>query len=253
MCNQKLFIICYVCFIFYFSCIDTYMNAFWFAFSQIKCIDDNLFLFVIIRRTAILFALVHFDSFLFALSRRTDMKISNLLRTHIKMIHLLRVGHLCSYKSHVRIEYHHTLSKMYWYIKVTVSRYMFLPLCHITLIRQLPRLLNNLRNILQTEISAGISWLFVFLWPFNGLETQRGNQPLSWSSLKILCFWWCDFYLVHNTKIQRDFQGDVLLTILDISVFPNIATTTIFHVHQCELFLPERLLSWGTMINRRWC
>ena len=42
--------------------------------------------------------------------------------------------------------------------------------------------------------------------------------------------------------------------------FVNIATTTIFHVHRqkeifltCVFFLPERLPSGATMINRRWC
>ena len=48
-------------------------------------------------------------------------------------------------------------------------------------------------------------------------------------------------------------QVYVLLTILDIHVFPNIATTPIFHVQRCELFLLERLKSGATMINIQWC
>ena len=53
-------------------------------------------------------------------------------------------------------------------------------------------------------------------------------------------------------------SGDVifiLVTSLDLYVFPNIAMTTIFHVHSrenvfltWELSLPERLLSGETMI-----
>ena len=43
-------------------------------------------------------------------------------------------------------------------------------------------------------------------------------------------------------------------------MFPNIALTTVSHVHRdkqillltCELSLPERLPSEATMINRRW-
>ena len=60
------------------------------------------------------------------------------------------------------------------------------------------------------------------------------------------------FNLVHMTKIQRYVQEDVLLTVLDLPVFPNIVTTTIINVHQYELFLPERLTIVATMINRRW-
>ena len=45
----------------------------------------------------------------------------------------------------------------------------------------------------------------------------------------------------------------------DIFMFPNIALTTVSHVHRhiqifllnCELFLPKRHLSGSTMINRR--
>ena len=61
------------------------------------------------------------------------------------------------------------------------------------------------------------------------------------------------FCLVHITKLQRDGQDGVLLTVICIPVFPNIATTKTFHVHGCELFLPECLLSVDPMINRRWC
>ena len=55
-------------------------------------------------------------------------------------------------------------------------------------------------------------------------------------------------------------KGDDIVTNLDLLVFPNFATTTNFHVHRmkqifltCELFLPERLPSGATMINRWWC
>ena len=56
------------------------------------------------------------------------------------------------------------------------------------------------------------------------------------------------------------FQGDTLITILDISMLPKIALATVSHVHRfkqillltCKLFLPELLPSGSTMINRRW-
>ena len=82
----------------------------------------------------------------------------------------------------------------------------------------------------------------------------------------LLWLWRCGFHLVQIVKLLWDIQniinilGDTLVTTLDLFVFPNIALTTVFHVHRlkqilltCELFLPERLPSGATMINRRWC
>ena len=56
----------------------------------------------------------------------------------------------------------------------------------------------------------------------------------------------------------------MVVTALDLSVFSNITTTTIFHAHSCELtkcelfltcelFLPERLPIVTIMINILWC
>ena len=130
---------------------------------------------------------------------------------------------------------------------------MFGTIMHINLIRQLLKFLNELLNILHNDIRNGITCLFVFLWPYNGIETQRGNQPLSWSTTILFWIWICDFHILQTNKIQRYVHGDVLLTIFDIPVFTNIATTAIFHVHQCEIFLSKCLPSGATMINRRWC
>ena len=101
---------------------------------------------------------------------------------------------------------------------------MFGPLLHITLIMQ-PKFLYNIWKIFHNDISNVIYCLFGFLWPSNGIETQIGNQPLSWSSQITFWLWRCDIHLVHNTKFQRDFQGDVLLAILGLPVFSNIKTT----------------------------
>ena len=101
---------------------------------------------------------------------------------------------------------------------------------------------------------------FLFMWTCFGLDTQRINEPLSWSSLIISWLWRYDFHLVQTVKFQRDVQCDILVTNLDLSVFPNIFTTTKFHVHNweltkceiyltCELFLPECLSSGATMIS----
>ena len=62
----------------------------------------------------------------------------------------------------MKIESHHALINMYFWIKLTVSRFMFGTLPHIILISQLLNFLNNPRNILQTDISNGIPCLFSF-------------------------------------------------------------------------------------------
>ena len=115
-------------------------------------------------------------------------------------------------------------------------------------------------NIFWCRWQSGKKNLFVFLRPYFDLEIQSGYQPLYWSSQFSFWLWRCGFHLVQTVKLCWDIQGDDLVTTLDLFVFPNFATTTIFHVHRlkqiflsCELFLPERLLSGETMINRRWC
>ena len=105
------------------------------------------------------------------------------------------------------------------------------------------KILDNLWKTLHTDISNGVPWLLVFIWPYNGLETHRGNQTLYWSSQIIFWLWRCDFNIFHTTKFKQYVQGEVLLTVLILTVFPNIATTKSFHVHRCEitkceLFIP---------------
>ena len=93
-----------------------------------------------------------------------------------------RVGHFRSYRVNMWIEsirYHHTLSKLYLWIKITISRLMFGPLQHINLIKQILKFLNNIRNVLQSDIINGIPYLFLLLLPSNSLDTQRGNKLLS--------------------------------------------------------------------------
>ena len=134
----------------------------------------------------------------------------------------------------------------------------------ITFIRQFLKLPDNLWKVLHTDISDGTPLIFVFLWPWFDLETQRGNQPLYWFSYIIFFLWRFNSRLVRTAKLQLYFQGGVLITTLDLSVFPNFFLTTNFHVHSCELtkceifllreiFLLELLPSGTTMINRQWC
>ena len=122
------------------------------------------------------------------------------------------------------------------------------------------KLFDNLRKILLAEISDGIPFLSVFLRAYFVLEIQSGYQPLSWSYQSYFWLWRCGFHIFQTVKLCWDIHGDDLVTNLDLLVFPNFLTTTIFHVHRlkqifltCELSLPERFLSGATMINRRWC
>ena len=122
------------------------------------------------------------------------------------------------------------------------------------------KLFDNVGNLLLAGIFNGIPCLFLFLRPYFRLEIHSGYQPLSWSSQWSFWLWRCGFHIVQTVKLCWDIQGEDLVTILDLLVFPNLLTTTIFHVHRlkqifltCELFLPERLPSVATMINRRWC
>ena len=113
---------------------------------------------------------------------------------------------------------------------------MVRPFPLITFIRQFIKLSNNPWKVLLTKIANGIPCLFVFMWPHVGLENQIGNQPLSWFSQFFFWLWRCDFYLVQTIKFQQDVQGDILLATLDLVVFPNIATITMFHVNSWEKF-----------------
>ena len=151
-------------------------------------------------------------------------------------------------------------------MKVTQSGFMFGCLFQMRYLNKIFKLFDFVGKVLHTDISDGIPCLFVFLRPCFGLETQGGNQPLSWSLQFYFWIWRCGFHLVQIIKFLWDFQnlvhvqGDTLITILELSMFPNIALTTVSHVHRfkqillltCELFLPERLPSGSTMINRRW-
>ena len=120
------------------------------------------------------------------------------LRTRLRFIHLLHVSHLRYYRANVWIDSHHTLSKISCQIKLSVGRFMFGPLTHITLIIRLLKFLDNLWNILQTDISNGIPWIFVLLWSSIGLGTHIVNQSLY---ILVLEMWFssCPYY--QNPKI----------------------------------------------------
>ena len=165
---------------------NLYERFFMCFFPQRICIEDNPFWF----------ALVCFYAFWFALVYIIYTWIRGLLHTRLRVTYLWCASHLRSFKDNVQIDYHCTNINLYFWIKVTVSRLMFVTTPHITLIRQLLRFLNNIINILQTDISNVIPCIFLFPWPSNGLDTQRGNKTLSWYPQTIFWFWRCDFHFV---------------------------------------------------------
>ena len=145
-------------------------------------------------------------------------------------------------------------------MKVAGSWPMFEDPFHIRYFSNFLKLFDNLWKVLLVDISDGIPCLFVFLQPYFGLKIKSGRQPLFWSSQFPFLLWRCGFHLVQTFKLWWDIQGDDLVTILYLLVFPNFATTKIFHVHRlkqifltCELFLPDCLPNEATMINRQWC
>ena len=112
---------------------------------------------------------------------------------------------------------------------------MFGPPPLITFINQFLKIPDNIWKVLHTDISNGITCFLVFIWPCFGLESHRDNQTLSWSYCIIFWIWWYGSHSVQTDKLQQDLQGDVLITTLDLYVFPNITTPINFHVHSCEL------------------
>ena len=121
----------------------------------------------------------------------------------------------------------------------------------LTYTRWTIKLLEQLAQILLSNVINGKPCLLFLVWIF-GPKSQRVSQPLTWSSHIIFLFWRCYFPIVHTINLIRDVQDGVLLAILDILSFPNIAPSTTFHVHRCKILLPEHLLIWATMINSYW-
>ena len=151
-------------------------------------------------------------------------------------------------------------------MKITQSGFIFGCPFLMRYLNKIFKLFDFVGKVLHTDIYDGIPCLFIFCRPCLGLESKSGYQPLSWSLHFYFWLWRCGFHLVHIVKFLWDFQNlvhvqsDTLITILDLSMFPNIELTTVSYVHRhkqtliltCELLLPERLPSGATMINRQW-
>ena len=121
------------------------------------------------------------------------------------------------------------------------------------------KLFDNIWKVLLPKISDGIPCLFVFLrtllwyWEPERLPTPFLIFPIFLLTPKM---WFpscseCQTLLRHSRRQSCHYPWS--------TCFSNFATTANFHVHRlkqifltCEIFLPERLLSGATMINRRW-
>ena len=145
-------------------------------------------------------------------------------------------------------------------MKLSRSWFMFGGPFHIRYPANFLKLFDHLRKVLLADISDGIPCLFVFLrtllwyWKPELLPTPFLIFPIFLLTMKM----W--FPSCSDCQTLWDVQVDNLFTTLDLLVFPNFATTTIFYVHKlkqifltCKVFLPEHLPSGATMINRRWC
>ena len=146
-------------------------------------------------------------------------------------------------------------------MKVTQSGFMFGCLFQMRYLKFFFKLLDFVGKVLHTDISDGIPCLFIFCQPCFGLESQSGYQPLSWS---LHFYFWlgrCGLHLVQIVKFLWDFQNlvhvqsDMLITILDLSMFPNIALTTVSHVHRDKksCFLPVNFSSQNVFrVEKPW-
>ena len=151
-------------------------------------------------------------------------------------------------------------------MKITQSGFMFGDPFQI---RYLDNFSNSLilleRSFILTFPMVYLAFLYIFDLALV-LRARALTNPFPDPSKFYFWFWRYGFHLVQIVKLLWDIQNliniqsNTLVTTLDLFVFPNIALTTVFLVHRFkqilltyELFLPERLPSGATMINRRWC
>ena len=122
------------------------------------------------------------------------------------------------------------------------------------------KLFENVGKVLHAKICDCIPCLLyifptlIWSWEPEGLPTPSLISPLLLLNLKM---WFpycsdCQTFLRYSRWHTCHYPWS--------PVFPIIVTTTNFHVHRlkqillnCELFLPERIMSGETMINRQWC
>ena len=99
---------------------------------------------------------MHYGLFWFSLLRRTNVINNNLFHTSKFNYYRVNVGI-------EGISSCHTLLKMSFWVKVTVSKIMFEPPHLIPFIRQFIKLPDNIWNVLHTDICYCIPLLFAFI------------------------------------------------------------------------------------------
>ena len=113
------------------------------------------------------------------------------------------------------------------------------------------KLTEQISEVLISNLSNGKLCLLLLIWTF-GPESQRGSHPLTCYPHIILWLWRCDFPLVHTINLIRYFQDNLLLPLLYLPVFINIAPSTTCHAQRCKLLFAERLPGGAIMINSWW-
>ena len=113
------------------------------------------------------------------------------------------------------------------------------------------KIVEQFPEILVSNVSNRNPWLLLLVWTF-GYESHTGSQPLTWSSNRIPWFWISYLYFVQKIKLHHKIQGDVLLTILELPMFPIIVPSTTCHFHQRKIIFSKFLPMRETIINSWW-
>ena len=121
----------------------------------------------------------------------------------------------------------------------------------VTYIQWNIKILEQLPEVLISNVSNVKACLLFLVWIFFP-DRQKGSHPLTWYFHINTWLWKGDLPLVQTIKLRRYVQDNLLPTIIDLPLFPNIASSTTFHVQWCKIIFPECLLIGSTMINSWW-
>ena len=93
------------------------------------------------------------------------------------------------------------------------------------------KLLEQLPEIMFSDVSNDKYCLFLFL-RILVLTSIEVVIPLPGIPMRGY------FTIFQTINIRRYVQDNLLITIIDLPMFPNIVPSTHFHVHRCELLFP---------------
>ena len=157
------------------------------------------------------------------------------------------------------IRSHHTLSKLYFQMKLSVSRLMFGTILLIRQFLNLIKLLNILRKVLLTEISDGIPCLLYFCNLVLVLKYREVINPFP--DLSNFPFDSKDVIFILSRMSNFDQMSKVTYLSLPLISMcfvilqrPQFFMFTARNKFSLPVNFPPRTSPSGvTMINRRWC